>query len=102
MELTKETMDKETKELLKRTLAMTDDKLLLKFAKSYAALISGGTRMYMSNMGLRRGTIRSSQPYVEPFGGRSVLASPASILLAYPLKSRCNLIRLRRILRLAS
>ena len=30
-------MDKETKELLKRTLAMTDDKLLLKFAKSYAA-----------------------------------------------------------------
>ena len=33
----KETMDKETKELLKRTLAMTDDKLLLKFAKSYAA-----------------------------------------------------------------
>lgn len=37
MELTKETMDKETKELLKRTLAMTDDKLLLKFAKSYAA-----------------------------------------------------------------
>ena len=25
----KETMDKETKELLKRTLAMTDDKLLL-------------------------------------------------------------------------
>lgn len=37
MELTKEAMDKETKELLKRTLAMTDDKLLLKFAKSYAA-----------------------------------------------------------------
>lgn len=33
----KETMDKETKELLKRTLTMTDDKLLLKFAKSYAA-----------------------------------------------------------------
>ncbi|MCR4603179.1 MAG: hypothetical protein K5683_06580 [Prevotella sp.] len=30
-------MDKETKELLKRTLSMTDDKLLLKFAKSYAA-----------------------------------------------------------------
>ena len=30
-------MDKETKELLKRTLTMTDDKLLLKFAKSYAA-----------------------------------------------------------------
>lgn len=29
-------MDKETKELLKRTLSMTDDKLLLKFAKSYA------------------------------------------------------------------
>ena len=30
-------MDKVTKELLKRTLTMTDDKLLLKFAKSYAA-----------------------------------------------------------------
>jgi len=30
-------MNNETKELLKRTLAMTDDKLLLKFAKSYAA-----------------------------------------------------------------
>lgn len=30
-------MDKETKELLKRTLAMTDDKQLLKFVKSYAA-----------------------------------------------------------------
>ena len=29
-------MDKETKELLKRTLDMTDDKQLLKFAKSYA------------------------------------------------------------------
>jgi hypothetical protein len=29
-------MDKETKELLKRTLEMTDDKLLLKFAKGYA------------------------------------------------------------------
>jgi len=32
-----EKMDKETKELLKRTLTMTDDKQLLKFAKSYAA-----------------------------------------------------------------
>jgi hypothetical protein len=30
-------MDSNTKELLKRTLAMTDDKQLLKFAKSYAA-----------------------------------------------------------------
>ena len=30
-------MEKETKELLKRTLAMTDDKLLLKFANKYAA-----------------------------------------------------------------
>lgn len=30
-------MDKDTKELLKRTLTMTDDKQLLKFAKSYAA-----------------------------------------------------------------
>lgn len=30
-------MDKETKELLKRTLSMTDGKELLKFAKSYAA-----------------------------------------------------------------
>jgi hypothetical protein len=30
-------MDKDTKELLKRTLTMTDDKQFLKFAKSYAA-----------------------------------------------------------------
>ena len=30
-------MDKKTKELLKRTLSMTDDKQLLKFAKNYAA-----------------------------------------------------------------